>query len=155
MIIGIACALLAGSFLSMQNIFNSKVNERTGTWAATTLILALGFLASFIIGWIVEGNELFVFQNSKLWFWFSGLLGVGVVSCMVQGLRLLGPTFAISLALTSQLCFALLADTMGWFGLAQVPLSPQKLIGVLIIICGILLYKLGGYRKIAKIKNVV
>lgn len=143
-------ALIAGSFLSVQNIFNSKVNERTGPWAAATLILGMGFLASLLIGFIVEGKHIINFGNMETWYWFSGIIGVGVVSCLMQSIKLLGPTYAISIALTSQLCFALLWDSLGWLGLVQVPFTFQQLLGVLIIVGGIIVFKFGGKTEVAK-----
>lgn len=146
MVLGMALALLAGSFISLQNIFNSKVNERVGSWATTTLVLGMGFLASLILGLIVEGGGLLVLTHMQPWFWFSGFLGVGVVTCIVQAVRRLGPTFAISIVLTSQLGFALLWDSLGWLGLKQVPFTLQHLLGVLVIAGGVLMFKLGGER---------
>jgi len=147
MILGLLFAFIAGSMVGLQNIFNSKVNERAGSWATTTLVLGMGFLASLMFGLLFEGKHLFILQNMKPWYWFSGIIGVGVVTCIVNGIRLLGPTFAISIVFTSQLGFALLWDSMGWLGLEKVPFTPKQLIGVLVIISGILLFKLGGLRQ--------
>ncbi|MCY9656420.1 DMT family transporter [Paenibacillus chondroitinus] len=147
MAIGFLLALLAGSLVGLQNIFNSMVNERAGTWATTALVLGLGFLASMTIGFLFEGKQLFALQTMQTWYWFSGLIGVGVVVCMVQGIKRLGPTYAISIVLTSQLAFALLWDTLGWLGLTQVPFTFKQLIGVLVIVGGILVFKLGGDRE--------
>jgi len=147
MILGLFFAVVAGSLVSLQNIFNSKVNERAGSWPTTTLVLGMGFLASLMVGLFFEGSNLFALQNMQPWFWFSGMIGVGVVVCLVQGIRLLGPTYAISIVLTSQLGFALLADSLGLFGLEVVPFTAKQLIGVLVIVTGILVFKLGGTRE--------
>jgi transporter family-2 protein len=147
MILGLLFALIAGSLISMQNIFNSKVNERAGSWATTALVLGMGFLASLTIGLLFEGKHLFILQNMKPWYWFSGIIGVGVVTCLVNGIRLLGPTYAVSIVFTSQLGFALLWDSLGWLGLDQVPFTSKQLIGVLVIVCGIFVFKLGGLRE--------
>jgi transporter family-2 protein len=147
MILGLLFALIAGSLVSLQNIFNSKVSERAGLWSTTTLVLGLGFLASLIIGLIFEGKHIFTLQNMKTWYWFSGLIGVGVVICLVQGIRLLGPTYAICIVLTSQLGFALLCDSLGWLGLDKVPFTIKQLIGVLVIVGGIFVFKFGGGRE--------
>lgn len=144
MVVGLILALIAGSLVGLQNIFNSKVNEHTGSWSATTLVLGLGFFASFIIGLFTEGADLFAFQNMKLWYWFSGLIGVGVVICLLQGIKLLGPTYATSIVFTSQLCFALLFDSLGWLGLEKIPFSLQQLVGVIVIVGGIIIFKFGG-----------
>ena len=84
MIVGLLLALLAGSLVSLQNIFNTKVNEDTGSWATTTLVLGMGFLASLLMGIIFEGKDAFSFHNMQPWYWFSGLIGVGVVICLVH-----------------------------------------------------------------------
>lgn len=144
MILGLLLALIAGSLVGLQNIFNSKVNERVGSWVTTSLVLGMGFAASLTIGLIIEGKQMFVLQNMQTWYWFSGLIGVGVVLCLVQGIKLLGPTFSVSIMLTSQLGFALLFDSLGWLGLEKVPFTLNKLIGVLIIVGGIIVFKLGS-----------
>ncbi|WHY77902.1 DMT family transporter [Neobacillus sp. WH10] len=144
MILGIVFAIIAGSLVSMQNIFNSKVNEHGGTWTTTSLVLGLGFLSSLIIGLIFEGKYLFNLENMEPWYWFAGIIGVGVVTCVVQGIRHLGPTYAISIILTSQLGVALLLDSLGWLGLDKVPFTSKQLIGVLVIVCGIIVFKIGG-----------
>lgn len=144
MILGLLFAIIAGALVALQNIFNSKVNERAGSWATTTLVLGMGFLASLTFGLLFEGGKLFHLQNMQTWYWFSGLIGVGVVVCLVQGIKRLGATYAIAIALTSQLVVALLGDTLGWLGLKKVPFTFNQLIGVLVIIGGIVVFKFGG-----------
>ncbi|WP_226674988.1 DMT family transporter [Mesobacillus jeotgali] len=141
MLLGLLFALLAGTLVGLQNIFNSKVNEKAGSWTTTTLVLGLGFLASFILGLFFEGSNMFNLQQMKGWYWFSGLLGIGVVAGIVQAIKYLGPTFAISIVLTSQLGFAVLWDSLGWMGLEKVPFTFQQFLGVLVIIAGAIVFK--------------
>jgi len=128
----------------IQNTFNAKVKERVGAWATTTLVLGLGFLASLTIGLLVEGGNLFSMNGMQPWFWFSGIIGVGVVLCVTQGVQQLGPSYAISIVMVSQILFALLWDTLGWFGLDQVAFTWTKAVGVVLIGGGVLLFQLGG-----------
>lgn len=146
MLMGLLFSIVAGALVGLQNIFNSKVNEHTGSWMTTTLVLGLGFAASLLLGVVFEGGDMFRLDLSSMqtWYWFSGIIGVGVVTCVVQGVRRLGPTFAISIVLITQLVTAMIWDTMGWLGLEKVPFSWNKLAGVLILIGGILVFKLGG-----------
>lgn len=141
---GILLAAIAGALVSMQTVFNNKVNEQTGSWTTTMLVLFMGFVASLLGSLIFEGKNTFTLQHIQLWYWFSGMIGVGVVFCLVQGMRRLGPTYAISIVLTAQLGTALLWDSLGWLGLEKIPFTPAKLIGVLVIIAGILIFKFGG-----------
>jgi bacterial/archaeal transporter family-2 protein len=147
MFLGLFFAVLAGLLVGLQNIFNAKVNEQAGTWATTALVLGLGFLASMTLGLVFEGSGLFMLDNMKTWHWFSGLIGVGVVVCLVQGTRLLGPTYAIAIVLTSQLGFALLWDSLGWFGLEKIPFTFQQLVGVLVIAGGVIVFKFSSTEK--------
>jgi transporter family-2 protein len=147
MMSGLLLAITAGSLVGLQNIFNSKVRERAGSWATTAFVLGMGFLASLTIGLLVEGRDLFTFDRMQPWYWFSGMIGVAVVSCLVQGIRLLGPTYAISIVLASQLGCALLWDSLGWLGLQKVPFTFQQLVGVLVIVGGMLIFKWGGQKR--------
>ena len=155
MFLGLFFALLAGFLVSLQTIFNNKVNEHASALTTSSLVLGLGFLASFILGLFFEGKSLFTLENMKTWYWLCGLVGVGVVTCLVQGTRLLGPTFAISIVLTSQLGFALLFDSLGWLGLEKVPFSFKQLIGVLVIVGGIIVFKFSNESGIAKRSKMV
>ena len=141
MVVGLLCAIMAGTLVGLQNIFNSKVNEKTGSWTTTTLVLGLGFLASFIFGIFFEGSQLFNLQNMEWWYWFSGLMGIGIITGIVQGIRYLGPTFAIAIVLTSQLAFALLFDSLGWMGLEKVPFTLKQFLGVAVILGGVIVFK--------------
>ncbi|MEH7805250.1 MULTISPECIES: DMT family transporter [Bacillus] len=142
MIIGIVLAITAGALVSLQTIFNSKVNEQTGSWSTTTLVLGMGFIASLLMGLLLEGTGMFRLRHMEAWYWISGAIGVGVVICLVQGIKRLGPTYGISIVLTSQLGCALLFDSLGWLGLEKVEFSLTKLLGVIVIVAGILVFKL-------------
>lgn len=141
MIIGIVMALAAGSLISVQTMFNSKVNEAVSSQTTTALVLGMGFLASFCMGLLFEGTGYFSLKPMQTWFWFSGLLGIGVVTCVVRGVKMLGASNAISIVMASQLICALWWDSVGWFGLETVPFTLQKAIGMIVLICGLILFK--------------
>ncbi|TWT08108.1 DMT family transporter [Planococcus sp. CPCC 101016] len=142
MALGILLALMGGAFVCLQNTFNANVKKQVSVWSTTALVLLLGFLASLLAGLAFEGGSLFQF-HAQPWFWFSGILGVGVVACVTQGVQILGPSRAISLIMVSQIFFGLMWDTLGWFGLEKVAFTWQSLLGVLLISGGVLLFQLG------------
>jgi len=144
---GLTLAILAGALVGLQNVFNHRVSERAGTWPTIALVLGFGFAASLALGWLAEGRRMFALPDMQPWYWFSGLIGVGVVLCLVQGIRWLGPTYAVSIALASQLGFALLFDAQGWLGLERIPLSPVKLLGAAVVVAGIIVFKAGETRR--------
>ncbi|MNC75881.1 hypothetical protein D3C75_1274900 [compost metagenome] len=59
----------------------------------------------------------------------------------------LDPTFAISIVVTAQLGTALLWDSLGVLGLEKIPFSWNKLFGVLVIVGGIVIFKLGDFKR--------
>lgn len=142
MVIGIFLALIGGTLVCLQNTFNANVKKQVSVWTTTALVLGLGFAASFAIGIVVEGDSLFHFQ-AEPWFWISGIVGIGVVTCITQGVGLLGPSRAISLVMVSQIFFSLAWDTLGWLGLEKVPFTWHSFFGVLLISGGVLLFQFG------------
>lgn len=138
MVLGIVLSAIAGMAISLQTVFNNKVNEKTGSWMTTTIALGMGFVFALVASLLAGGLRL---DHMETWYWFGGVIGVGVVFCLVQAIKILGPTFTISIVLTAQLGSALLWDTLGWFGLEQMPFKMNKLIGILIIIAGIFMFK--------------
>ncbi|HEY9897977.1 MAG TPA: DMT family transporter [Pantanalinema sp.] len=149
MVLGFFSALVAGLLVGVQNVFNSKVNEHVSSWATTAWVLGLGALASLALGLFMEGASMFTLRSMQPWYWGSGLLGIGVIIGLVQSISRLGPTYAVSIVLASQLGFAVLWDAQGWLGVNQTPLSFKRLLGVLIIIGGVIVFKFGGGRKAA------
>ena len=141
MIIGIILAATAGAAVSLQTVFNNKVNEKTGSWTTTAIALGMGFIFSLVASLLTGQFNIGMLLQMESWYWFGGMLGVGVVFCLVQAVKNLGPTLSISIVMTAQLSTALLWDSMGWFGLEQIPFSFNKVLGILMIICGIIVFK--------------
>ncbi len=143
-VIGMIIAVIAGAAISLQTVFNNKVNEQTGSWTTTTLALGMGFIFAATATIMIEGRELGKLLEMDSWYWYGGVIGVGVVFCLVQAIKRLGPTFTISIVLVAQLGTALFWDSMGWLGLEKIPFSFMKLAGILLIISGVVVF---SYRK--------
>ncbi|TCI25407.1 DMT family transporter [Exiguobacterium sp. SH5S13] len=150
MALGMMLAVMGGMLVCVQNTFNANVKQRVGAWATTTLVLALGFLASLFIGLISEGGGLFDLRDMETWYWFSGIIGVGVVMSVTQSVQQLGPSYAISIVMVSQILFALLWDTLGWFGLEAIPFTWKTALGIVLIVGGVLLFQLSGKKVVAR-----
>ena len=103
---GILFAVMAGVFISLQTVFNTRVSGKVGLWATTTLVLGLGFFTSFLMFIIMDDTRLFAVGNVNKVYLFGGFLGVGVVFCIMQAIRMLGPAYAISIVLVSQIFLA-------------------------------------------------
>ena len=62
-----------------------------------------------------------------------------MVAVSLVAVRPLGVAGVISLLVAGQLVISVLADRLGWFGVAQVGLTPGRLAGVLLVAVGTLL----------------
>ncbi|MFD2444579.1 DMT family transporter [Bacillus sp. CGMCC 1.16607] len=152
---GILFAIMAGVFISLQTVFNTRVSEKVGSWATTTLVLGLGFFTSLPIFLLTEDANLLSFGRINKLYLLGGILGVGIVFCIMQAIRLLGPAFAISIVLVSQITIAVLIDTFGWFGFEIIPFTTGKLFGLGLMIAGIVVFKWKksyGQRSLAGMK---
>ncbi|SDW03098.1 DMT family transporter [Paenibacillus sp. CF384] len=141
MFVGVLLALIAGMLVSVQTLFNNKVSAAVYSHTTTALVLGMGFMASVGMGLAVEGAEFLHWHAMPSWFWLSGLIGIGVVTCVVKGVNLIGPSAATAIVMASQMVCAVWWDSGGWFGLEEVPFTWQKAIGITALIAGLILFK--------------
>lgn len=140
MMFGIICSAVAGAFISVQAAVNAKMNTHLGAWATTVLVFIVG-LAGSIVPLALFGGNLGGVSNLSPIYLFGGLLGVGVVYCVMRSIQLLGPTLSVSIILVSQLVWALLVDLYGAFGMPQITLSSGQVIGMIVLLTGVVVFK--------------
>ncbi|MDL5376911.1 DMT family transporter [Exiguobacterium mexicanum] len=140
MIVGIICSAVAGAFISVQAAVNAKMNIYLGAWATTVLVFIVGLIGSLIPLILFGGNLQGLFDISPIYA-LGGLLGVGVVFCVMRSIQLLGPTLSVSIILVSQLIWALGVDLSGAFGMPQLSLSPGQVIGLMVLLLGVIVFK--------------
>ncbi|PFA27081.1 hypothetical protein CN390_27355 [Bacillus cereus] len=120
--IGFSLAILAGILISLQSVFNTKVNENVGQWLTTACVLGIGLISSVL-------------------FYISGLFGIGLIICIMGAIKSLGPAYTVLISLITQLVVALCIDTLGLFGMERVPIQINKLIGIGLLIVGVGIFK--------------
>lgn len=151
--LGIILAILAGLLISLQSIFNAKVNEQVGHWLTTTLVLGLGFVTSFMFFIITERNIYINYEVSNYVYYISGLFGIGIVIFIMKAIFLLGPAYTILISLITQLSLALIIDSVGLFNIKQISFEINKLMGLFIIIIGVGIFI--GIIKYTKKSNIL
>ncbi len=146
--IGLIFAVLAGTLISLQSVFNAKVNENVGHWLTTSCVLGLGLMSSFIFHVIIEKSIFINYQTTNNLYYVSGIFGIGLVICIMRAVSLLGPAYTVLISLITQLVIALCIDTLGLFGLKKVPFQINKLVGIGLLVIGVLIFKdLLPYKK--------
>lgn len=73
----------------------------------------------------------------------GGIIGVIMVLLANLAVPQLGVALAVSLFVAADLFVSSLSDHFGWLGLRQIRASPQRVIGLLIVLAGVLLVRFG------------
>jgi bacterial/archaeal transporter family-2 protein len=131
--------ILAGVAITIQSGINSQLR------AAIQHPVMAAFI-SFIIGTIALGI-LLIFSKSALpelaqyssvkWYQYSGgLLGAFVVTVTLISVSQIGAANMFVLIIAGQLTTAVLMDHFGVLGVRENPVTVQRLLGILLLICG-------------------
>ncbi len=141
---GITFAILAGLFISLQGVFNTRLGEKLGFWETNTFVHGTGFALTLLLMFIY-GNGSFtgIGQVNKLYL-LGGALGVMIIFSVMNAISALGATYCIAILLVTQLIAATFIDSFGLFGSPVIKFDITKLIGLVVMVAGILIYKMKG-----------
>jgi transporter family-2 protein len=136
--------LLAGVFIALQGVFNTRVSEKIGLWEANTFVHGTGFIFTVILLFITgDGNFYRLGEVNKVYL-FGGMLGTLIVYTVVQGMASLGAVMTTAILLVTQLITATVIDTFGLFGNQPIKFDYTKLVGIAVMIAGIVIFKARG-----------
>lgn len=140
---GIIMSILAGTLMSIQGVFNTRLSDKIGLYESNAFVQATAFILSFIVmaifGKFSSYKELF--SVNKLYL-LGGVLGIGITLTVMLSIKNLSPVYAISIILISQLIVAALIDALGLFESEKIPFLWNKYVGILMMIAGVIIFKL-------------
>jgi transporter family-2 protein len=132
--------LAVGGLIALQPPANAALAKHVGDLGAalisgviTATILALLFIA---LGHPSRLSGLGGFRPEHA---IGGIGGAAVVLVSLIAVRQLGIAGVASLLIAGQLFISVLADRLGWFGVARVGLTPGRWAGIVLIALGTLL----------------
>lgn len=141
--ISILIAFLSGALMSVQGVFNTGVTKQTSLWVTNSFVQLTGFLLCLAI-WTVKEREhsfLTLMKVEPKYFLFGGILGAGITMTVIQSMNRLGPAKAVMLIVISQIVIAYLIELFGLFGVEKVPFQWSKVLGTVVTIVGIVIFK--------------
>lgn len=142
--IGVFYSILAGTIIAAQNVFSTRISEKVGMWETTAVVHLIGLVFAIIMAYILgDGSYSSVSDVNKLYL-FAGAIGVIIIFSVMMGVSRLGASFSISLMVISQLSFAVIIDTFGLFETDKIPFDFTKLMGIVIMVIGIIVFKWKG-----------
>ena len=141
--VAILTAIISGALMSIQGVFNEGVTKQTSIWISASFVQLTAFLFC-AVAWFFTGKEgsvsaLFKIENKYML--LGGIIGALITYTVIRSMSGLGPAQAVMIIVTAQLVVAYLIELFGLFGVDKVDFQWQKLLGVIISIAGILLFK--------------
>ena len=141
---GFLIAMLSGALMAIQGVFNTGVTKETGPWLTNSFVQLTGFLVcvSFYlfseIGKVSVGD---LFKIEHKYMLCGGIIGAFITFTVIQSMSSLGPAQATLAIVITQVLVGYLVELFGLFGIEKTEFSWRKLLGIVIAVCGIILFK--------------
>ncbi|KSV58011.1 DMT family transporter [Acetivibrio ethanolgignens] len=140
---GIVIALISGALMSIQGVFNTGVTKTAGVWISAGFVQLTAFLVC-IVAWFVTGREGSVgalVQVPHKYMLLGGAIGAFITFTVIESMNRLGPAKSVMLIVISQLIVAYLIELFGIFGVERVSFEWKRLVGMVIAIIGVIIFK--------------
>ena len=140
---GIVVALVSGILMSVQGVFNTEVTKQTSLWVSSAFVQLTALLVCLAAWWVTDQSSFESLAEVKPGFMLlGGVIGAFITITVIKSMDSLGPARAAMLIVIAQLIAAYVIELFGWFGVEKQPLEWKKVIGMIISIVGIILFKL-------------
>lgn len=139
---GFLTALLSGALMSVQGVFNTEVTKQSSLWVSTGWVQFSAFVVC-VIAWVFTGRDSVgaLWQVDNKYTLLGGVIGAFITVTVIQSMGSLGPAAAAMLIVISQLVVAYVIELFGMFGVDRQPFEWRKILGMLIAIVGIVIFK--------------
>lgn len=139
---GLLVALLSGALMSVQGVFNTEVTKQTSLWVSTGWVQLSAFLVC-VAGWLFTGRDSIgsLWEIENKYTLLGGVIGAFITVTVIQSMSILGPAKAAMLIVVAQLSVAYIIELLGLFGVEKQGFEWRKLVGMLISIVGIVIFK--------------
>lgn len=138
---GFIIAIISGIAMSLQGVFNTKLSDKIGTWETNTIVQGSALVLTLIILFFFGNGNFREIKSANKLYLLGGALGVIITFTVIISIKSLGTTVGIGTILIAQLLAAALIDAFGLFGSEKVPFSFHEILGIVIMIAGIVLFK--------------
>lgn len=139
---GIIIALISGTLMSVQGVFNTEVTKNSSMWATNAWVQISAFVVC-MIAWYFTGKESFsaVFTVPHKYMLLGGVIGAFITWTVIQSMSRLGPAPAVLIIVVSQVIVAYLIELFGLFGTEKTEFAWTRLLGMALAIVGIFIFQ--------------
>lgn len=139
---GIIIALLSGALMSVQGVLNTGVTKQSSIWTAAGWVQLSAFLVCLLMWWFGGRQPIgALWQVQPRYMLLGGILGALITYTVIRSMDSLGPAQAALLIVVAQIIVAYGIELFGLFGVEKADFEWKKLIGALVAIGGIIIFK--------------
>lgn len=139
--LAIIYAIISGISMTLQGVFNTKLEEKVGTWETNVIVQGTALIVTLIIVTLFgKGNFKAIKDVNKLYL-LGGFLGVIIIFTVMKSIGAMGATCGIGIILVAQLASAGMIDAFGLFGTEKISFHLKEFIGIAIMLLGIIIFK--------------
>ena len=140
--IGFFIALLSGSLMSIQGVFNTQVTKTTGVWVSNGWVQLSAFAVCFAV-WLFTGRDSVaaIAKVEPKYMLLGGVIGAFITWTVIKSVDALGPAKSALLIVIAQLAVSYLIELFGLFGMDKAPLDWRKLGGLVLAVIGIAIFQ--------------
>lgn len=140
--IGFFIALISGSLMSIQGVFNTGVTKSAGIWTANVFVQFTALIVCLAAWGITERNSFIsIAKVEPKYMLLGGALGAFITFTVIKSMDMLGPAKAIMVIVIAQLIVAYLIEIFGLFGVEKQSFEMRRIIGMLVAIGGVVIFK--------------
>ena len=128
--------------MSIQGVFNTQVTKTSGIWVANAFVQLTALLVCLGV-WLVSDRSSFgtLLKVEPKYMLLGGAIGAFITYTVIKSMEMLGPARAVMLIVIAQLIIAYVIELLGLFGVEKQPLEWRKILGMLVAIAGIVIFK--------------
>ena len=128
--------------MSVQGVFNTEVTKQTSLWVSSAFVQFTALLVC-LGAWLITDRSSMgaLTQVEPKYMLLGGAIGAFITVTVVKSMDSLGPARSAMLIVISQLAVAYVIELLGLFGVEKQPLEWRKVIGMLVSIAGIIIFK--------------
>lgn len=131
---------VAGGLIALQAPINAGLGKATGSLPAALVSFVIGTIAlTAIVVLSGKASGLGSTFDVSWYYLLGGLLGAVYVANALIAVSAIGAGGVAAATITGQLTASVAIDRFGWFGLDEVPLTPERLLGVGLLLVGTIL----------------
>ena len=140
--VGFLIAVLSGALMSIQGVWNTQVTKQSGLWLTSALVQFTALLVC-LAAWLIKERTpvTTLWEVQPKYMLLAGVIGAFITITVVKSMDMMGPSKAVLCIVVSQLLLAYVVELFGMFGVEKQPFEWRKLIGALIAVAGIALFK--------------